>query len=122
MSLEAVEAARRRFFFIILALAPLALSASAAGGTVELSVYKHRGAAVIDVRDTGPGISAEDRERIFDRFYRGDPARVRGGTGLGLALVRSIVILHGGRIDVESSPGMGSGFRVRLPLASAAER
>ena len=65
-------------------------------------------AAVLTVRDNGPGIAAAEHERIFDRFYRADPARERGGTGLGLPLARSIVRLHGGEITVESAVGQGT--------------
>ena len=74
--------------------------------------------ATLEVKDTGPGIAPEEQARIFDRFYRGDPARGRGGTGLGLALARSIVLVHSGRITVESVVGQGSCFRVVLPLVS----
>ena len=66
-----------------------------------------------------PGIAAEALEHIFDRFYRGDPAREGSGTGLGLALVRSIVQLHQGQIRVSSTLGEGSCFHVTLPLVPA---
>jgi heavy metal sensor kinase len=89
------------------------------GQRVEIAVHPEDGHAVLAVRDTGPGIPAADCERIFDRFYRGDPARERGGTGLGLALVRSIVRLHGGDVSVASEPGQGTTFRTRLPLSEA---
>ncbi|HEY6366104.1 MAG TPA: sensor histidine kinase, partial [Candidatus Binatia bacterium] len=59
------------------------------------------------------------QEHIFDRFFRGDPAREGSGSGLGLALVRSIVELHQGQIRVSSAPAKGSCFRVTLPLAAA---
>ena len=77
--------------------------------------------AVLTVTDTGPGIAPEEQERIFDRFFRGDRARSRGGTGLGLALARSIVLVHNGHITVESAPGEGSTFRVLLPLVEAGQ-
>ena len=71
----------------------------------------------LEVEDTGPGIPASDRERIFERFYRVDKARSRdtGGAGLGLAIVKHLVELHGGRVQVESRPGGGSRFQVSLP-------
>jgi heavy metal sensor kinase len=87
------------------------------GGEVTTELTQHNGHVLITVRDTGPGIAAADLARVFDRFYRGDPARTRGGAGLGLALTKSIVELHGGRISVESEPGTGSAFRITLPSA-----
>ena len=70
----------------------------------------------VAVTDTGVGISPEELPHVFDRFYRGDAARVReGGTGLGLAIARMIAQQHGGSIEAESEPGRGSTFRVRLP-------
>jgi signal transduction histidine kinase len=86
---------------------------------VAVTLDAANGHAVLAVRDDGPGIAETDLPHIFDRFYRADPARSRGGTGLGLALVQSIVEVHGGRIDVDSTPGRGSCFRVALPLAPA---
>jgi len=74
------------------------------------------------VRDTGIGIDAADVTRVFDPFVRLDAARSRdaGGAGLGLAIVRAIVLAHGGSITVDSAPGAGSRFTVRLPLAPPA--
>jgi heavy metal sensor kinase len=93
-----------------------------AGGKVELSLLVGEGQARIVVRDTGIGIDPADAARIFDPFVRLDAARSRdaGGAGLGLALVRAIVDAHGGAITVESTPGAGSRFTVRLPLAPPA--
>ena len=73
----------------------------------------------LQVRDDGPGIPAEDRERVFERFTRLDDARARdaGGTGLGLAIVRQIVDRHGGRIEVDDAPGGGAIVTVKLPLS-----
>lgn len=105
-------------FRLLFNLGENAIKYSPAGGHVDLRAHEDGAEAIVEVRDTGPGISPEEQRRIFDRFYRGDPARSRGGSGLGLALARSIATLHGGRVDVESTIGRGSCFRVRLPLAS----
>jgi two-component system OmpR family sensor kinase len=72
----------------------------------------------VTVADEGPGIAAEDQPRIFERFWRGDPARGRatGGTGLGLSIVDALVKAHGGSIAVRSQPGQGAAFTIRLPL------
>ena len=89
------------------------------GGCIWVRLKESNNEAVIEVEDTGIGIEPDDKERIFERFYRVDKARSRelGGTGLGLAIVRHIVMAHNGRIEVESLPGSGSTFRIHLPLA-----
>ena len=76
--------------------------------------------AEIEVRDTGIGIAAEALPRIFERFYRVDPARSRetGGAGLGLCIAKTIAEAHGGRIEVQSAPGAGCAFTLFLPLGS----
>ena len=72
--------------------------------------------AVLAVRDDGIGIAPEQQERIWQRFYQVDPARSGGeGTGLGLYMVRQIARLHGGTAEVDSAPGQGSTFTVRIP-------
>jgi signal transduction histidine kinase len=65
-------------------------------------------------------VPAAECERIFERFYRGDSSRAAAGAGIGLALVRSIVALHGGRITLESSEGQGACFRVVIPIRHGA--
>jgi two-component system sensor histidine kinase ResE len=88
------------------------------GGRVTVSVRGDSGGAVVlSVSDTGPGIPEQDLARIFERFYRGDQSRSEPGTGLGLSLARAIARAHGGDITVESRPGEGSTFTVRLPAA-----
>ncbi|MEU4410517.1 HAMP domain-containing sensor histidine kinase [Streptosporangium sp. NPDC023963] len=89
---------------------------------VRVALSGDDGMAVIEVADDGPGLTTEQRERVFERFYRADSARGRrapedGGSGLGLAIVAAMVEAHGGRVAVESEPGKGSTFRVILPLA-----
>ncbi len=86
-------------------------------GRVDAGVRYDDGWAVVEVTDTGPGIEAGAAERLFDRFFRGDPSHTRAveGTGLGLAIVRSIARVHGGSVSAEARPEGGSVFRVRLP-------
>ncbi|BCJ66564.1 hypothetical protein Prubr_35850 [Polymorphospora rubra] len=90
--------------------------------SVRLRLRAESGSAVVEVADTGPGLTAEQAERVFERFYRADAARTRRaggatGTGLGLAIVAALVAAHHGQVEVDSSPGEGATFRVRLPLA-----
>ncbi len=79
--------------------------------------------AYIEVADEGPGLTAEQKTRVFERFYRADPSRRRpeGGSGLGLAIVDSLVRAHGGSVSVRSEPGAGAAFRAVLPLAPEAQ-
>jgi two-component system OmpR family sensor kinase len=76
-------------------------------------------AAMLEVADQGPGLTPEQTQRVFERFYRADPHRNRnsGGSGLGLAIVSALVAAHGGTATVESEPGQGATFRITLPLA-----
>ena len=87
------------------------------GGRVTVFAEREAGAVWVGVRDTGVGIPAEHLPRIFERFYRVDPARSRdaGGTGLGLAIVRHLAEAHGGRVRAESSLGTGTTIAVRFP-------
>ena len=91
-----------------------------AGGKVHLSVRRDGQRALFEVRDTGVGIAKEHQSRVFERFYRVDKARTRsvGGTGLGLAIVRHLVEVLQGEITLESELGVGTTFRVWLPLAT----
>jgi PAS domain S-box-containing protein len=95
-----------------------AIRYSPEGGKVSVSTEIENDSLVMRVKDTGLGIPEEDRERIFDRFYRvkNEKTRYIAGTGLGLAIVKSIVEAHNGSIHVESKPGQGSIFSVYLPL------
>ena len=85
--------------------------------TVDISVQPERELGVVRITDHGEGLSAEEKERIFRRFYRVDKSRSQevAGTGLGLAITKHLVLLHNGTIDVESEPGRGATFIVRLP-------
>jgi signal transduction histidine kinase len=92
------------------------------GGHVVLTVRGEPGVAVVEVRDTGIGISAEDLPRVFDRFWRSDRSRSRatGGSGVGLAVVRELVRAHHGDVELRSHVGLGTTARVALPVAAVA--
>jgi PAS domain S-box-containing protein len=95
-----------------------ALSYTPAEGIITIQTFVHANNVTIEIRDTGIGVSETDLPYIFDPFFRADRARAAhtGGTGLGLAIVKKIIEMHGGSIEVESQPGVGSTFRVRLPI------
>jgi two-component system phosphate regulon sensor histidine kinase PhoR len=92
-----------------------------AGGRVTVRWTGEDDSAVIQVEDTGVGISEDQQSRIFERFYRVDKARSRelGGTGLGLSIVKHLVQVFDGSVDVDSQLGRGSTFSIRMPLATA---
>ena len=87
-----------------------------AGTPVDLTIARDVRCVRIAVADRGPGIPATERERVFNKFYRGDGARRTTGAGLGLAICRAIAVLHGGRIWVEDRPGGGAVFQFELPI------
>ena len=94
-----------------------ALAHTPPGGAVTVRLRPVSGQVVMEVEDTGPGIAPEHLPHLFERFYRGDPARAResGGAGLGLAIVKEIAEAHGGTVRVDSILGKGSVFTVTLP-------
>ena len=92
-----------------------ALKYTPPGGRVEVEIGADDQAAILRVRDSGPGIPAAEMPRIFDRLFRGDTSRTERGLGLGLSLVKAVVEAHGGTVSVESEPGRGALFTVRLP-------
>ena len=101
-----------------------ALTHTPAGSPVEVRARSDQAGggrrAVVEVADHGPGLTQEQAERVFERFYRADQARSHqhgGGTGLGLAIVAALVAAHDGTVEVDTSPGGGATFRVLLPLA-----
>jgi two-component system OmpR family sensor kinase len=93
-----------------------------AGTPIHVRVAAEDEEVVLEVADAGPGVPADDADRIFERFYRTDRSRTRdqGGVGLGLAIVRSVVEAHGGAVEYRPRPGGGSIFRIVLPLAPTA--
>jgi two-component system sensor histidine kinase BaeS len=94
-----------------------ALRHTPAGGRVTLSTRTEADAQVIDVADTGPGLSAAEQALVFERFWRAEKSRSRqtGGSGLGLSIVRKLAEAHGGTVTVRSEPGAGATFTLRLP-------
>ena len=110
-----VTADRTRLEQVAANLIDNAVKYTPAGGRVDVDARRERSDAVIRVRDTGPGVPAEELPRIFDRLFRGDASRAERGLGLGLSLVKAVVEAHGGTVDVMSEPGKGSTFTVRLP-------
>jgi two-component system OmpR family sensor kinase len=91
------------------------------GTTLTVSAEARNGDLVLAVRDRGPGLTAEQQRRVFDRFFRADESRARGsgGLGLGLSIAKAIVEAHHGTLTVESTPGAGSTFVVTLPAVAA---
>jgi signal transduction histidine kinase len=94
-----------------------AIKYTPAGGEVRIDVRRAAGTAVLEVRDTGQGIPADELPRVFDRLFRGDASRTERGLGLGLSLVRAVVQAHGGRVEATSEVGGGSTFSVFLPTS-----
>ncbi|HEX2250039.1 MAG TPA: ATP-binding protein [Gemmatimonadales bacterium] len=113
---------RHRIREMLLNIVTNAIKYTPQGGTVALTLEADADAVTVTVRDTGIGIAAGDLPHIFDRFWRADQARTRTGerpgTGLGLAITKWIAEAHGGTITVQSRPGRGSVFTVRLPKAN----
>jgi heavy metal sensor kinase len=108
----------RRLFLILI---DNAVKYTPANGHVEVSLQRNNGYAIAQVKDTGIGIAETDLPNVFERFYRADKARTRelGGVGLGLSIGRWITEVHSGTIEVQSTPGRGSVFQIRLPITHA---
>ena len=114
-----VTADRERLHQVLFNLLDNAFRYTPSGGRVVVRAVQQNGSCEVQVADTGPGIPGEHIGLVFERFYRVDPSRSRedGGTGIGLAIARSVVEAHGGRIWAESEDGGGTTFRFVLPLA-----
>ncbi len=121
-SLPTVQADRDRIRQVILNLISNAFKFTPAGGKITLSAQQDGANLVVTVSDTGAGMSQEQQERLFDPYYRVEDDRQRlSGLGLGLALSKTFVELHGGHIWLESVKGKGSTFSFSLPLVAAKE-
>jgi heavy metal sensor kinase len=116
----AVQGDPARLKQVIVNLLDNAIKYTPSGGCVRLSVHREAAFALLEVADDGVGIPPEALPHVFKRFYRVDVSRSReqGGAGLGLAIVKSICSAHGADVEVFSTPGQGSRFRVRQPLAA----
>jgi signal transduction histidine kinase len=112
-----VRADRDRLRQALANLVDNAVKYSPPGGRVDLSAARQGSAVVIQVRDTGPGISAQDLPRIWDRLYRGDQSRSTRGLGLGLSLVKASIEAQAGTVDVASRSGQGATFTISLPAS-----
>jgi two-component system, OmpR family, sensor histidine kinase BaeS len=117
--LSGIEVDRERMGEVLANLLANGLRHTPQGGAVKLSVAQRPDGVEFDVADNGEGIAAEHLDRVFERFYRVDPARTRatGGTGIGLAIVRAIVEAHGGSVTATSAGlGCGTTFTVMVPI------
>ncbi len=90
-------------------------------GSVRLLVRTEERSAVIEVSDSGPGVAPDEEQKIFERFFRGRAGRDKGGTGIGLSVVKELVVAHGGEVSLRSKPGSGACIVIRLPLATGCE-
>jgi signal transduction histidine kinase len=108
------QADRQRLEQIVSNLLGNAIRHTPPGGLVAGSVHAADGSVVVEVRDTGEGIGAEDLPHVWERFFRGRSEHGEGGAGLGLALVKELTEAMGGTVEVASTPGEGSVFTVRL--------
>jgi two-component system, OmpR family, sensor histidine kinase BaeS len=107
-----------RFRQVVTNLLANAVKFTPAGGQVALKVDADGSDAVLEVTDTGPGVPEDEQALVWDRFYRGKAGRGAAGSGIGLAVVKELTAAHGGSVGLSSSPGGGSRFTVRVPLAS----
>jgi len=118
----AVRADSTRFKQVLMNLLGNAIKFTPEGGDIRLLASRRNGEVRVEVRDSGPGIPAEEQQRIFEAFYRiGESAQKAEGTGLGLAITQRLVQLHGGKLGIESQPGSGSCFYFTLPSTETIE-
>ena len=115
-----IEGDQARLKQVVVNLLDNAIKYTPNGGRIKLRIAQEDGQAVLDVADDGIGIPPEALPHVFKRFFRVDGSRSReqGGAGLGLSIVKSICDAHGARVEVCSTPGQGSRFRIRQPLAA----
>jgi signal transduction histidine kinase len=124
IDLPPLEADRERLHQVLFNILDNAFRFTPAGGAIRIRAVREDGSCEVSVEDTGPGIPTEHLPLVFERFYRVDPSRSRddGGTGIGLAIARSVVEAHGGRIWAESGSGRGATFRFVVPMNAPVPR
>src|SRR5262249_24035463 len=116
-NVQFVQADERRIRQVVFNLLSNAVKFTPQGGSVVIGSAQQNGEVLVSVKDTGPGVAPEDQQRIFEEFQQTEVGQEqKEGTGLGLALARKLVELHGGRIWVESEPGSGATFTFTLPV------
>jgi signal transduction histidine kinase len=121
-SLAPVHGDRKLLKQLLLNLLTNAIKYNSQGGKVVVSLHSEAGEVLMEVRDTGRGISPENQTRLFEKFYRvSDGDDEVQGTGLGLAIAKRVAESHGGQITVESALGKGSSFSVHLPSGPTSE-
>ena len=113
ISVTGDEALLRRMFGNLLTNA---VTYTPAGGAIDVTMAPRAGAVAVHIADTGPGISVADRDRVFERFVRLDPARAEGGAGLGLSIARWVAEAHGGHVDLLTSGPDGTVFSATIPV------
>ena len=112
------SADRNRMLQVLANLLENAIKYTATGGQVTITAARNDHHIVLIITDTGVGIPLEELPHIWDRLYRGDKSRSQRGLGLGLSVVKAIVLAHHGAVQVSSTPGSGSTFTLSLPLVS----
>jgi signal transduction histidine kinase len=120
-TLPRVRGDRERLRQVVQNLVDNAVKYSPANGEVVVAARAHNGVVRVEVSDEGPGIRAEDRRLIFEKFGRSQASGAKPGTGLGLFIARSIAEAHGGTLEVDAAPARGASFRLELPLESGTD-
>jgi two-component system OmpR family sensor kinase len=120
--LPMISGDRDLLFLAVHNLLDNALKYTRQGDTIELRAYEDGSDIVVEVADTGPGIPEAEQAHVWNELFRGQGARGIAGSGLGLALVKSIVLRHGGSVDLRSRPGQGTVFTIHLPTGDGAKR
>lgn len=117
-----LTADRNRMRQVLANLLDNAIKYTPSGGRIELSAHQQQDTVVLNVKDTGIGLTPDELPKVWDRLYRGEASRSERGLGLGLSLVKAVVHAHRGHVEVSSAPGVGSVFTVVLPIPPANPR